>query len=109
MEYIYKNDAGEHLVLDFPIGDAPEKTKVDGVKFTRDFEAELQGKSFCLKGSGWPGQDSKRKTQMTANNKSAGKRTKDTWGEAKKAIPNYKGQETGTWEEAANLSSKDKE
>ena len=109
MEYIYKNEDGEYLVLDFPIGTAPEKTKVKGVKFVRDFEAELQGKSFCLKGGGWPGQDSKRKTQMTENNKAAGKRTKDTWGDPIKAVPNYKGQETGTWEEAANIASKDKE
>jgi hypothetical protein len=109
MEYIYKNDVGEHLVLSFPIGKAPDKTKVDGVKFERDLESELQGKQFCLKGSGWPGQDAKRKTQMTSNNKAAGKRTKDSWGDAKMAIPNYKGQETGTWEEAANIASKDKE
>jgi len=109
MEYIYKNKKGENIILNFPIAKAPSKTTVDGIKYERDLEAELQGKDFCLKGSGWPGQDSKRKSQMTANNEAAGKRTKNTWGKAKKAIPNYKGQECGSWKEAANLASKDKE
>jgi hypothetical protein len=109
MEYIYKNKKGERIILNFPIGQAPDRTTFEGTKFTRDLEAEFQGKQFCLKGGGWPGQDSKRKQQMTSNNEAAGKRTKDTWGDAAKVVPNYKGQECETWKEAANLSEKDKE
>ena len=109
MEYIYKNASNENIILNFPIGEAPSKTTFEGIKYERDFTAELQDKDFCLKGSGWPGQDTKRKSQMTVNNNSAGKRTKGTWGEAKRAIPNYKGQECSSWKEAANLASKDKE
>ena len=109
MQYIYKNDKDENITLDFPIGTAPEKKTINGVKYVRNLEAEFQSKSFSLKGGGWPTQDVKRKTQMTNNNKAAGKRTKDTWGEAKKAIPNYKGKECGTWKEAADLASKNKE
>jgi len=108
MEFIYKNSNDERISLNFPIGKAPSRKTIDGVKFCRDFEAELSGKSFCLKGSGWPGQDSFRKTQMTKNNVNAGKRTKDKWGKAKKAIPNYKGQECESWKEVANISQKDK-
>lgn len=35
-------------------------------------------------------------------------RQRDRYGEAKKAIPNYKGQETGTWEEAKYQAIKEK-
>jgi len=108
MEYIYKNKEDERIILNFSIGKAPSKIEVEGVLFYRDLEAELSGKSFCLKGSGWPGQDSHRKQQMTENNVAAGKRTKGTWGEAKKAIPNYKGEECESWKEVSNLAQKDK-
>jgi len=108
MEFIYKNSDDERVILNFPIGMAPSVTTIDGVEFCRDLVAEFSGKSFCLKGSGWPGQDSFRKEQMTKNNIAAGKRTKDKWGKAKRAIPNYKGQECASWKEAANLSKKDK-
>jgi hypothetical protein len=109
MEYIYKNSEGERIILDFPIAQAPNKTKVEGVIYERDLEAELRGKSFCLKGGGWPGQDMLRKKQMTENNESAGKRSKDTWGDPKKVIPNYKGEVCESWDEASSLSKKDKE
>lgn len=109
MEYIYKNKKGERIILNFPIAQAPDRTKVDGVKYERDLEAEFNGKSFCLKGSGWPGQDSLRKQQMTEKNEAAGKRTKGTWGDPMSVVPNYKGEVTSTWEEAAQLSKKDKE
>lgn len=109
MDYIYTNKNNESLILDFPIGKAPEETKVDGEVFIRDFGAELQGKSFCLKGSGWPGLDSKKKRQMTTKNENAGKRTKDTWGDAPQLVPNYKGKKCESWEDASSLASKDKE
>jgi hypothetical protein len=108
MEYIYKNDKDERIILNFPIGTAPSETVVEGVKFERDMASELAGKQFCLKGSGWPGQDATRKKQMTNNNLAAGRRTKDTWGDPIKAVPNYKGKECESWKEAASLSEKDK-
>jgi len=108
MEFIYKNDDNERIILNFPIGEAPSEAKIEGIKFCRDLEAEFAGKTFCLKGGGWPGQDSLRKNQMTNNNINAGKRTKSTWGDAKKAIPNYKGEECESWKEVSNLAQKDK-
>lgn len=109
MEFIYKNQKGERTILNFSIGKAPDRTKIDGIVYERDFEAELNNKQFCLKGGGWPGQDFLRKRQMTENNESAGKRTKETWGDSASLVPNYKGKECEDWNEAANLSKKDKE
>lgn len=109
MEYIYKNKKGERIILNFPIAQAPNRTKVDGVSYERDLEAEFQGKQFCLKGSGWPGQDSLRKKQMTEKNEAAGRRTQGTWGDPMKVVPNYQGEVTDTWDDAARLSEKDKE
>jgi hypothetical protein len=109
MEYIYKNDQGEMIVLDFPIAKAPQKTTVDGVVFERDLAAELNGKSFCLKGGGWPTQDSFRKKQMTRKNIEAGQRSKGTWGEPMSVTPNYQGEVCQSWDEAENLKKKDKE
>jgi len=108
MEFIYKNKSEERIILNFPIGKAPSKKKIKGVFYFRDTEAELRGKSFSLKGSGWPSQDSKRKTQMTELNKSAGKRTKSTWGDPMKIIPNYNGQECESWKEASEIVKKTK-
>jgi len=36
------------------------------------------------------------------------KRQRDRYGEPKTALPNYKGEETGTWEEAKSQAIKDK-
>lgn len=108
MEYIYKNKDDERIILNFPIGTAPSRKVIKGVKYYRDLEAELLGKSFCLKGGGWPSQDARKKSQMTEANNAAGRRTKDSWGEPKRAIPNYKGQECESWTEASEISKKDK-
>jgi len=109
VEYIYKNKDGERIILNFPIGKAPSKKTIDGVQYKRDLDAELSGKSFCLKGGGWPSQDAKRKEQMTQNNVAAGRRTKSTWGDPKKVVPNYKGEVCDSWDEASNLADKDED
>jgi len=109
MEYIYKNKKGERIILNFPIAQAPDRTTVDKVKYERDLEAEFQGKQFCLKGGGWPGQDSARKQQMTNKNEAAGRKTKGTWGDPISVIPNYQGEVCESWNEATRLSEKDKE
>jgi len=109
MEYIYKNKKGERIILNFPIAQAPDRKTIEGVAYERDLEAEFQGKQFCLKGSGWPGQDSVRKKQMTEKNDAAGRKTKDSWGDPMSVVPNYKGEVCESWNEAANLSEKDKE
>ena len=109
MEFIYKNKKGERIILNFSIGKAPSEVVIKRAKYVRDFEAELSGKSFCLKGGGWPSQDSRKKAQRTASNKAAGKRTKDSWGDPVKLIPNYKGIECESWTEVSEISKKDKE
>jgi hypothetical protein len=108
MRYQYINKKGETAELSFPIGQAPQKTKIGRVIFERDVMGENIDKQFCLKGSGWPSQDAKRKKQMTENNLNAGKRSKNRWGEPKKVVPNYKGKLTDSWREAASLAKKDK-
>lgn len=107
MRYLYVDEQGNQVELSFPIGQAPEETEHDGVSYRRDIMGEYDSKSFILAGSGWPGQDQKRKVQMTRKNVAAGKRSRDTWGDPKKCTPNYKGEVTENWTEAKNLAEKD--
>jgi hypothetical protein len=55
---------------------------------------------FVLKGDGWTGKDLKMKTYMTARNNRAGRKMKDHVKPTASMVPNYKGEETGTWTEA---------
>lgn len=109
MTYVYRNTRTNKLLeLQFPIGKAPDETVVGEDRCVIDHKANFQGQSFVLKGGGWPGQDLKRKTQMTRNNVEAGQRTRKTWGKPKGVVPNYAGQETGSWDEAATLAEKNR-
>ena len=107
MFYLYVNDAGDQLELQFPIGKAPEETKYDNVVYHRDHIGEFSSQQFVLAGGGWPGQDLKRKEQMTRLNTEAGNRTRKRWGAPKKCLPNYKGKLTDSWEDAKSLAKKD--
>lgn len=109
MFYTYRNKKGEKIEKVFPIGKAPDKIKEGNTIFMRDGLTDLKTQGFILKGSGWPGQTLKRKEQMTENNTKAGKRTKDTWGDPKKVVPNYKGEVCESWKEAKEVSKKDKD
>jgi predicted nucleic acid-binding Zn ribbon protein len=62
---------------------------------------------FILKGDGWSSKDFRVKEQMTARNKSAGRRQKDHVKPTPSIIPNYKGQETGTWADAQQKAASD--
>ena len=109
MRYCYRDvETGEELELEFPIGQAPEKVRKKGRKLEIDREAMYNSQTFVLKGGGWPSQDIKRKTQMTKLNTEAGHRTRKTWGEPKKVVPNYKGKLTESWREAAEVGKKAK-
>jgi len=92
--------------LSFPIGQAPDEIKYDNDTYFRDRETELASKSFVLRGSGWPSQDNKRKTQMTRKNLEAGQRTQKTWGKPKRVLPNYKGKLTDSWDDAKKMAKK---
>ncbi len=48
----------------------------------------------------WPSKGDRVKKQMMANSIRAEARQRDRYGEAKKALPNYKGQVADTWAEA---------
>ena len=108
MRYLYTSEKGETVEISFPIGQALEAVEVDGEIYERDIEAELGSKEFVLKGGGWPGQDTKRKHQMTRLNEEAGHRTQKTWGKPKKCVPNYKGEVCESWREASSLAKKEK-
>lgn len=60
--------------------------------------------SFILVGDGWPGKDMKCKTQMTAKNNRAGKRTKEHVAPMQKMIPNVNGEQTSSWADAQKLA-----
>jgi hypothetical protein len=106
MTYIYINNKGERVELDFPLGKAPEQTKFDNQIYSRDRASEFACQQFILKGGDWPSQTMKRKEQMTRNNTAAGNRTNKTWGKPKRVVPNYKGEVTDSWEDASSLAKK---
>jgi hypothetical protein len=56
----------------------------------------------------WPSKGNRFKQYRQKQSEAVGKRQRDRYGESKKAIPNYNGQETGTWEEAKYQAVKDK-
>jgi len=55
----------------------------------------------------WPTKGAKFKKYRAKRNEEMKKRQRDRYGEKKEAIPNYKGVECGSWEEAQNMASKD--
>jgi hypothetical protein len=56
----------------------------------------------------WPSKGNRFKQYRQKESERAATRQKARYGEAKVAIPNYKGEETGTWEEAKSQAIKDK-
>lgn len=108
MFYLYVSEKGKLIEVSYPIGKAPEEVVVEGKRYKRDHEGEFSSQQFSLKGSGWPTQDLKRKTQMTRNNVEAGNRTQKTWGKPKGCVPNYKGEEVESWREVKSLAKKDR-
>ena len=62
---------------------------------------------FVLKGDGWASKDFRVKGQMTARNKRAGQKMKDHHKPSPAIVPNYKGEETGTWTEAQSKAASD--
>ena len=62
---------------------------------------------FVLKGDGWASKDFRMKEQMTARNNRAGRKTKDHVKPTASMVPNYKGEETGTWTEAQQKAAND--
>jgi hypothetical protein len=109
MLYTYVNERGRHVELSFSMGRAPEKTLINGKEYTRDHEADFQQQQFILRGSGWPSQDGKRRTQMTDASARAARRTKKTWGKPKEVVPNYEGKLTESWRETTELAKKHRE
>ena len=58
--------------------------------------------------SGWPSKANRFKGFRAKQSELMAKRQRDRYGEPKKVIPNYKGEETGTWEEAKSQAISDK-
>lgn len=56
----------------------------------------------------WPSKGDRFKRYRTKQSELAEKRQNDRYGLSKSALPNYKGEETGTWAEAQQLALKDK-
>jgi hypothetical protein len=56
----------------------------------------------------WPSKGNRFRQYRAKASEAAGKRQKDRYGDPKKALPNYKGEETGTWEEAKSQAIKDR-
>jgi len=56
----------------------------------------------------WPSKGNRFKQFRQKQSEIMAKRQRDRYGEPKTALPNYKGEETGTWEEAKSQAIKDK-
>lgn len=56
----------------------------------------------------WPGKGNRFKQYRAKQAELAQKRQNERYGISKEALPNYKGEETGTWAEAQQLALKDK-
>jgi len=56
----------------------------------------------------WPSKGNRFKQYRAKAAEAASKRQRDRFGEDRSAIPNYNGQETGTWQEAQHQALKDK-
>jgi hypothetical protein len=57
----------------------------------------------------WPSKGERFKNYRAKQSEAAGKRQKDRFGHLRKdAVPNYKGQETGSWQDAQIAAMRDK-
>lgn len=56
----------------------------------------------------WPSKGNRFKKHREKSAEAASKRQRDRYGEVSGAVPNYQGQETGTWAEAQFQAMKDK-
>ena len=61
-----------------------------------------------FKGDGWVDKNLRIKKQMASKNRTMDQRMRDHVKPAPGMVPNYKGQDTGTWAEAQNLAAADK-
>lgn len=67
---------------------------------------------FALKdgpSGSWPSKGNNFQAYRARRSDEMKRRQRDRYGEPKKLIPNYKGQETGSWREAQSLAMSDKE
>jgi len=106
--YLYSSEDGETIEHYVSISEkTPKEVTIEGKVYTRDLAAELGSKTFVLKGGGWPGQDIKRKEQMTRKNVEAGVRQASSH-KKQELVPNYKGERAESWAEVDSMREKDK-